>query len=195
MRKNFYDGLIADLMNMRKFTMAENIFEDKSNEKFEVGLKDEFIGLNIYASQKKYNEYKEKFEILIGHDTEEYPFSKEIASQLGNTLTHFEDEKFKNDRLMLTERLMKKMSDNYVHYEASLFHNVMYVLTESQQWKEVANLLKELLSSEKVTPTAKTISYLKANLVYSFENSVRLEVQEAIQNFERKFLIGKSRNV
>ena len=69
----------------------------------------------------------------------------------------------------------------------------MYVLTESQQWKEVATLMKELIQSEKVTPTSKTISYLKSNLVYSFENSVRLEVQEAIQEFERKFLIGKSR--
>lgn len=111
---------------------------------------------------------------------------------MGNTLTHFEDEKYKNERLMLTERLMKKMNENYIHYDASLFHNVMYVLTESQQWKEVATLLKELTHSEKVTPTSKTISYLKANLVYSFENSVRLEVQDAIQTFERKFLIGKT---
>lgn len=62
-------------MSMRKFTMAENIFEDKSNEKFDVNLNDEFIGLNIYASQKKYDEYKVKFEILMGHETDEYPFS------------------------------------------------------------------------------------------------------------------------
>lgn len=55
--------------------MAENIFEDKSNEKFDVNINDEFIGLNIYASQKKYDEYKEKFEILMGHETDEYPFS------------------------------------------------------------------------------------------------------------------------
>jgi len=129
----------------------------------------------------------------MGHETDDYPFSSEIATQLGNTLTNFEDEKYKNERLMLTERLMKKMSDNYVHYDASLFQNVMYVLTESQQWKEVATLLKELIQTEKVTPTSKTISYLKSNLVFSFENSVRLEVQEAIQEFERKFLIGKSR--
>ena len=55
--------------------MAGNIFEDKSNEKFEVNLQDEFIGLNIYASQKKYDEYKVKFEILMGNETEQYPFS------------------------------------------------------------------------------------------------------------------------
>lgn len=82
---------------------------------------------------------------------------------------------------MLTERLMKKMNENYVHYDASLFHSVMYVLTESQQWKEVAGLLKELLNSGKVTPTGKTISYLKSNLVFSLDNSTRIEVQDIIQ--------------
>jgi len=50
LRKNFYDGLIRDLMTNRKFTMAERIFEDKGCENFDVNLNDEFIGLNIYAS-------------------------------------------------------------------------------------------------------------------------------------------------
>lgn len=55
----------------------------------------------------------------------------------------FKDDQYKNDRLMLVDKLTKKMKNQQVNYSGELFHNVLYVYTESQQWSDVANILKE----------------------------------------------------
>lgn len=55
---------------------------------------------------------------------------------------NFDSDEFKNDRLMLTEQITKKMRDKLVSYDGSLFHNIVYVYTESQQWQDVATILR-----------------------------------------------------
>lgn len=50
LRKDFYDGLIGDLMQNESFTLAEIVMSEKLKEKFEVTENDELIGLNIYAA-------------------------------------------------------------------------------------------------------------------------------------------------
>ena len=54
----------------------------------------------------------------------------------------FDTDEFKNDRLMLIEQITKKMHNKLVPYDGSLFHNIVYVYTESQQWSDVASLLR-----------------------------------------------------
>lgn len=44
----------------------------------------------------------------------------------------FDTDEFKNDRLILTAAIMKKMRDKEISYDQNLFHNVAYVYTESQ---------------------------------------------------------------
>lgn len=66
LKKNFYDGLIGDLMINKCFELAEIVMAEKVKEKFPITENDEIIGLNIYAQQDKMSEYKEKFDILIG---------------------------------------------------------------------------------------------------------------------------------
>lgn len=58
LRKDFYDGLIGDLMTNESYTLAEIVMAEKVKEKFEVTENDELIGLNIYAAQKKFPEYR-----------------------------------------------------------------------------------------------------------------------------------------
>jgi len=43
----------------------------------------------------------------------------------------FDTDEFKNDRLMLTEQITKKMRDKLIPYDGTLFHNIVYVYTES----------------------------------------------------------------
>jgi len=81
---------------------------EKLKEKFDVTVNDEVIGLNIYASQRKFAEYREKYEILMD-DESPYGFDQEISKQLGKTIMLFNTDIFKNDRLMLTERICRKM--------------------------------------------------------------------------------------
>ena len=69
-KKEFYDGLIHDLMKHKAFVLAEIVMDEKLKEKFEINIKDELIGLNVFSAQKKFTEYKEKFDILIDKESE-----------------------------------------------------------------------------------------------------------------------------
>ena len=73
---------------------------------------------------------------------DEFEFTQDISTELGKTLMNFDSDEFKNDRLMLTEQITKKMRDKLVSYDGSLFHNIVYVYTESQQWSDVATILR-----------------------------------------------------
>lgn len=44
---------------------------------------------------------------------------------------NFDTDEFKNDRLTMTQKITKKMRDKVIPYEATLFHNILYVYTES----------------------------------------------------------------
>ena len=70
LRKHFFDGLIGDLMENESFTLAEIVMAEKLKEKFEITENDELIGLNIYAAQTKFPEYREKFDIFMNDESE-----------------------------------------------------------------------------------------------------------------------------
>ena len=117
-------------MENESYTLAEIVMAEKMKEKFDITENDELIGLNIYAAQTKFPEYREKFEIFMNEDSE-FELTQEIVTILGQTLMKFDTDEFKNDRLMLTAAIQKKMRDKLICYEQSLFHNVAYVYTES----------------------------------------------------------------
>lgn len=50
LKKDFYDGLIKDLMQHENFELAEIVMAEKLKEKFTQTVNDELIGLNIYAA-------------------------------------------------------------------------------------------------------------------------------------------------
>jgi len=85
--------------------------EEKIKEKFVVTEDDDMLGLSIYAAQRKMQDYKEKY--LLFFDADEAPATYELTpratSLLAETLMNFEADEFKNDRLMLAGRLMRKM--------------------------------------------------------------------------------------
>jgi hypothetical protein len=43
---------------------------EKMKEKFDITENDELIGLNIYAAQTKFPDYKEKFDIFMDDESE-----------------------------------------------------------------------------------------------------------------------------
>lgn len=64
-RKEFFDGLIIDLMKNESYTLAEIVMAEKLKEKFQVTVGDELIGLNVFAAQKKMEEYKDKYNVFF----------------------------------------------------------------------------------------------------------------------------------
>jgi len=49
-KKDFYDGLIYDLMKHKAYTLAEIVMAEKLKEKFDVNISDELIGLNVFSA-------------------------------------------------------------------------------------------------------------------------------------------------
>lgn len=78
LKKDFYDGLMRDLMHHRCYELAEIVMAEKVKEKFPESIKDEILGLNIFSAQVKFDEYKEKFDILIDDDSK-YEFNEYIS--------------------------------------------------------------------------------------------------------------------
>ena len=110
---------------------------EKLKEKFNVSVNDELISLHIYAAQQKLQEYRDKFNLFFT----ELEFNRKVADQLSFTLMKFEGDKFKNDRLAMNDKLVKKMNSNLIVYSSDLFYQVMYVYVESQQWESIIELL------------------------------------------------------
>jgi hypothetical protein len=50
LKRDFYDGLIGDLMSSRSFELSEIVMAEKLKEKFTETINDELVGLNIYSS-------------------------------------------------------------------------------------------------------------------------------------------------
>ena len=117
-------------MDNKCHELAEIVMGEKLKEKFNVNVSDELIGLNIYAAQTKFAEYRQKFELLID-DKSEYALNLQITDQLGETLMKFNTDEYKNDRLMLSSKIIKKMREKEIPYSGELFHNIVYVYTES----------------------------------------------------------------
>ena len=64
----------------------------------------------------------------------------------------FDTDKYKNDRLMLIERLTKKIRQLEIPFDGELFHTIVYVYTESQQWQDVSNILRTQQTNNQCKP-------------------------------------------
>ena len=91
-------------------------------------------------------EYSEKFNVFFDEslDQNEFGINKEIADQLCKTLLIFEGDVFKNDRLMLTQKLSRHLTDNMIKFNGDVLHTIIYVLAESQLWTDVASVVKQM---------------------------------------------------
>jgi hypothetical protein len=58
-------------MQNESFALAEIVMAEKIKEKFEVTVNDEVIALNIYAAQKKFPEYKQKFDLFMDDENKD----------------------------------------------------------------------------------------------------------------------------
>lgn len=174
----------ADIHNL-----AEVVMEEKIKEKFSVTEDDDMLGLSIYAAQRKMQDYKDKYLLFFDDDegAATYELTPGATSLLASTLMNFEADEFKNDRLMLAGRLMRKMQSEQLAYAPEVFHSLCHVYVESQQWEEVAAFLRKQIDPSLCQPLLKTVRMLKSNLVYIFQSSTRQDVQAAVDTFEQNF--------
>lgn len=123
-------------------------------------------------------------------NSEEFPITQKTCEELGRTLQHFTSEEMKQARVQMTEQLYNKIQVNEIKMTGQLFDSLVYVFTESQMWSKVNSMLS-WASEKNCEPEAKTIEFLKKNLVYCFDPNLRSSLKDNISNFELEFFQGK----
>lgn len=90
-------------------------------------------------------EYREKYSLFFQDDEGHavYELSHDVTVVLAATLMNFERDEFKNDRLMLIEKLNKKMYTDLIPYNGDVFHCICHVYVESQQWEDITAFLRK----------------------------------------------------
>ena len=137
-------------------------------EKFEPSVVDHVIGLEIFASQKKIDEFSDLYNKLVSTTDAEIKLSQEVCEAIANNLMHFDTEKDKMKRLEMTEKLLRRVFEDHIMLSAKLFESLVSVFTESQQWRQLIDLLSNVHATN-CTPDLNTYNFLKKNLLYCFE--------------------------
>jgi hypothetical protein len=88
LKKEFYDGLIGDLLTKEAYKLAQIIFGEKKREKFDSTINDMLIGLEIFSAQGKIDDYREIFTELNKEGTI-FTLDKHVAEEIARTLLKF----------------------------------------------------------------------------------------------------------
>lgn len=64
-KREFYDGLLKDLLTKHAYSLAQIVYSEKMREKFDITIEDQLTGLQIFASQKKIEEFSELYTKLL----------------------------------------------------------------------------------------------------------------------------------
>jgi len=206
-RKDFYDGLLKDLLAKKAYALAQIVYGEKMREKFEPSVGDQLIGLEIFGSQRKIEDFSELFNKLLAEaptnptpakqaaageasavvaEPEQGKLTQDTCEQIAKNLMYFDSDKEKNRRLEMAERLFRRVIDANISLSARLFDSLIFVFTESQQWRQLIDTLNAV-SPRNCTPEVKTLNYLKKNLLYCFEPQLRSQLKEQIESLEDTF--------
>jgi hypothetical protein len=70
LKREFYDGIITDLLKVKGNDIAEIVHEEKLREKMETNLRDVLIHMEIAAAKNQAGLFSEKFEAIFGSQSE-----------------------------------------------------------------------------------------------------------------------------
>jgi hypothetical protein len=149
-------------------------------EKFEQNIDDQLVGLEIFASQKKIEEFTELYNKIVPETTvtaSTTALTQQTSESIARNLMLFDSEKEKQRRLEMAERLLRRTMESNIVLSGRLLDGLVYVFTESQQWRQLIDLLAGL-NAKNCEPEVKTLNYLKKNLLYCFEPQTRSQLKE-----------------
>jgi hypothetical protein len=180
---------LKDLIKSQAYGLAQIVYSEKMREKFESNIDDQLTGLEIFASQRKIDEFTELYSKLVS-DTPTTPtttiLTPAVSESIARNLMLFDNEKEKQRRLEMAERLLKRTMESSIMLTAKLFDSLVFVFTESQQWRQLIDMLTSI-NNRNCAPEVKTLNYLKKNLLYCFEPQTRQQLKEQIEHLEDNF--------
>ena len=143
MRKDFYDGLIRDLLTKEAYQLSQIIHGEKNREKFETTVNDQVMGLEIFSAQVKLEEYKEIFHELSREDSA-FTLDQNVCEQIGRTLLKFQSDQHQSAMLEMCDSLRFTIFEKNIPMSSKLFDSLVTQYTETQSWAKVGDLLSSV---------------------------------------------------
>lgn len=110
LKRNFYDGLIKDLLEKKAYQLAQVIYSEKKREKFDITLNDQIVGFEIFGAQKKLDEYKDIYAEVI-RDGSDYALNLYLCEEVARTMLYFKADEHQRDVLEMSDTLKEKIFD------------------------------------------------------------------------------------
>jgi hypothetical protein len=82
----FYDGILADLIELRKFRTAQAVYGEKLKEGLSGSISDKLTGLSIFGNLHNAPEFQTIFEPLVEDSS---ALDEETVEKIGNAILHF----------------------------------------------------------------------------------------------------------
>ena len=159
LKREYYDGLLRDLLNKKAYKLAQIIYGEKTREKFEADIKDQIIGMQIFSSQQKMEEYKELYAGLLQSDSQ-FEIDQQVCEEIGQTLQKFKNDEYQRDVLDMCDQLQYKILDNDITMTSNLFDNLVRQYTEAQSWSKIKSLV-DSAKHNNCDPNPRIVGYLK----------------------------------
>lgn len=140
-KRDFYDGLLKDLIEKQAYSLAQIVYSEKMREKFDLTIEDQLTGLQIFASQKKIDEFSDLYTKLLGDKDVNVQLNQAVCESIAGNLMEFDSDKEKHRRLEMAERLVKRILSQSIVLSGKLFDSIIFTYTESQQWKQIIELM------------------------------------------------------
>ena len=94
--------------------------------------------------------------------------------------------------LSMCDALQRLVLDRNIQITSHLFDSMITQYTESQSWAKVNSLLDQC-TIENCDPQTKIVSYLKKNMFYCFDESLRNSLKASLESFEIRFFSSDGR--
>ena len=86
----------------------------------------------------------------------------------------------------MCDSLRIKILEKNISMSSKLFDSLVTQYTETQSWSKITDLLGSC-NYQNCDPNQRIVSYLKKNLVYCFDTSIRAQLKEKIDDFDKMF--------
>ena len=124
MKRNFYDGLIKDLLDKKAYQLAQVIYSEKKREKFDVTLQDHIVGFEIFGAQSNIDEYKEIFSEVI-KDGSDYKIDQNLCEEVARTMLYFKADSDQRDVLEMTDTMKELIFDRQIRLSSKLLERIV----------------------------------------------------------------------
>lgn len=139
LRVDFYDGILTDLVELKKYDLAQIIYFEKANEGLEVTFEDELRGLKIFANRGNLDEFKSIFEPLLESEGQ---LTEQVAERAADALLEITgDAETVKDRTRMLEALYDKCYFAELRVSSNLFSGLIYTALDRQDWASLKKLI------------------------------------------------------